>query len=205
MGKERSDKRRDIKPSLPLNLKEAIYRLSFITKIPVKDIAEDLVLYGIKTHDVIGKIAKKFRRDVRIDSTLYRGNLSNLPVSKEKRNEELDRITTRLTGSTFEIISALSYALDCRPARTCSLLIEESFHDVHFLHNYCEKHLNESIDKQRMLELKKILNYINNEMPNNEKFTWAGLLFYIYNEVSIPASTTKEVVNDFIVNHWRNP
>lgn len=56
-----------------------------------------------------------------------------------------------------------------------------------------------------MLKLKKILNYINNEMPNNEKFTWAGLLFYLYNELSIPVSITKEAVNEFIVNHWRNP
>lgn len=48
-------KRRDINPPFPLNLKWA--------KIPSKN--GDLFLYSIKTHDLIGKIAKKFGRDVR--------------------------------------------------------------------------------------------------------------------------------------------
>ncbi|MGE7924734.1 hypothetical protein ACQKND_16345 [Viridibacillus arvi] len=200
--KTRSDKKRTIKPTLPLIVKNTVYRLSHITRTPVKDVAEKMCLFAIEDKNIIKSIAKKFRRDVRIDNTYYCGDITNASVVKRTQPGECERITLRLTGEAYEVIVVLAYALDCRPSRACALLIEESLTNSDFVNEYVKSHIEGKLDKNRMTELKKVMEYINR--GEEEEYNWATLLSYIVDEVKKP-NNVKNMVNDFIINHWKKP
>ncbi|WP_245579618.1 hypothetical protein [Alteribacter aurantiacus] len=82
--KVRSDKKRDVKPTIPFQLRECIYRLSYITNRPVKDVAEAICLYGLASKKVMEHLSKNFRRDFMGESTLYVGDLENLSLQGQK-------------------------------------------------------------------------------------------------------------------------
>ncbi|MCJ7992628.1 hypothetical protein MUB15_31250, partial [Priestia sp. OVS21] len=60
--KVRCDKKRDVKPTIPIHLKECIYRLSYITNTPVKDVTESICISGLKSPKVMDYLSHYFRR-----------------------------------------------------------------------------------------------------------------------------------------------
>ena len=104
--KVRSDKKRDIKPTISLELKDSIYRLAFITRTPVKDVCELLVKNALfENEEIIKDLSRNFRRDIRINNTLYVGHLKNERIAKIE-DGETERISFRLTNDDYEIIYA---------------------------------------------------------------------------------------------------
>ena len=67
--KVRSDKKRDVKPTISSNLKHCIYRLSYITSTPVKDVAETLCEKGLRSRKVMDYLSTYFRRDLKFANT----------------------------------------------------------------------------------------------------------------------------------------
>ena len=177
--KVRSDKKRDIKPTISLELKDSIYRLAFITRTPVKDVCELLVKNVLfENEDIIKDLSRNFRRDIRINNTLYVGHLKNERIAKIE-DGETERISFRLTNEDYEIIYALSYALDCSVSRVASILFYESITDAVFIERYVESYL-DSLDKSRKKELKQLLKYIRKEI--GESYSLADLLSYLVDE-----------------------
>ncbi len=74
LRKRRSDKKRDVKPTIDVNLKDAIYRLSFVTRSPVKEVCEELCLYSLNNRKIRDNISVYMRRDIRLGSTFFNGN-----------------------------------------------------------------------------------------------------------------------------------
>ncbi|MDV2888137.1 hypothetical protein RYX45_23525, partial [Alkalihalophilus pseudofirmus] len=71
--KTRSDKKRDVKPTVSSNLRDCIYRLSYITQTPVKDVVEILCEKGLKSRKVVEYLSQYFRRDFQFINTLFIG------------------------------------------------------------------------------------------------------------------------------------
>ncbi|MED4888435.1 MULTISPECIES: hypothetical protein [Lysinibacillus] len=63
--KVRSDKKMDLKPTLTIELKDAIYRLSYVTNTLVKDVSAHLCAVAIDSVEIMKSIAKHFQRDIR--------------------------------------------------------------------------------------------------------------------------------------------
>lgn len=59
------------------------------------------------------------------------------------------------------------------------------------------------LDAERMNELQKVLNYINS-MSDSDEYSWADLLSLIVNEVHAPITSPNEMVEEFIINNWRD-
>ncbi|MCM3068585.1 hypothetical protein M3568_19950 [Priestia flexa] len=74
--KIRSDKKRDVKPSLPIDLKECVYRLSYITNTPVKNVIESICISGLASSKVMDYLSNYFRRGFSFGSTVYMGDMS---------------------------------------------------------------------------------------------------------------------------------
>lgn len=199
--KVRSDKKRDVKPVIKIELKDAIYRLSYITFTPVKDVAESMLMYAMNTVDVLNALSPNFRRVVRIKNTLYRGSIDNPRISK-RDDGNTERITIRLTQSLYESIYVLAYTLDVSPSRVCAILLDASMRDFRYLNNYVTRHLSSKLTTQQMGELQEILQYTNEEAE--KKMTLADLLGAIVDEVSAPVSRIKDAVNEFIIHNWRD-
>lgn len=202
--KVRSDRKRDIKPTVTLELRECIYRLAYITDTPVKDVAEAICINGITSPKVIEYIAQHFRRDIRFVNTLYRSNANSTPIKKRYLNGQTARITIRFKTDTYDTIAAMAYALDCTVSRACALVLDASVRDGEFIDGFVRGYLEQSLDAERMGELRRVLKYVNANNPYEETYTWAALLSLMVEEVRDASVKVTETVADFVVKHWRD-
>lgn len=198
--KVRSDKKRDVKPTVKVELKDAIYRLSYITQTPVKDVAERMIEYAIRNQSILNNLAHSFRRVVRINDTLYLGHIDNKRIDR-REDGVCERLTSRLTSHDYETVSALAYALDVNPTRVCAVLLEASMRDFTFVNTYVSCYLKTQLTSSQMKELRSIMQYVNEDAEEQMSFT--TLLSMIVDEVSAPVSRIKDAVSEFIINNWR--
>ena len=198
--KVRSDKKRDVKPTIRIELKDAIYRLSYITQTPVKDVAASMVEFAIRDSGIVNVISRSFRRDIRINNTLYRGHIDNARINRRELGV-CERLTLRLTRADYETVSVLAYALDVNPTRVSALLLDASMNDFRFINSYVSRYLNTQLTPAQMKELRNVLRYVNED--EEEQMTLATLLSMIVDEVSTPVSRVKDAVSEFIINNWR--
>lgn len=130
--KTRNDKKRDIKPTISIESKDNIYRLSYIMTIPVKDVCESMIKHATKDTSTLNRLSKYFKRGIWFNETLYHGSSYNESVSKLERGKT-DRIHFRVRNELYDKISGLSYALDCSISRTCAILMYETLTDRDFI------------------------------------------------------------------------
>ncbi len=177
--KVRSDKKKDIKPIVNLELKDSIYRLAYIVKTPVKDVCVDLIenaLFG--NEKVLLELSKYFRRSIKIKNTIFRGDLKNEKLYSVAFGEK-GRVSFRVNQEEYEFISALSYVFDCSVSAVSAVLLYESITDGVFIEKYVETYLN-TIDKSEKKELKALLKYIRTE--TGESYSLVDLLSYLVDE-----------------------
>lgn len=201
--KVRSDKKENIKPTILLEVKTAITRLAYITDTPVKDIGEYLCKEALKSNEIIGTISKHFKRDIIIDNTLYRGVCKNTSIIRRTEAGECERITIRVTTDVNNLIEDLAYSLGCFKARACAVLIEHAINDYDIVDDFVRGFLEEGLDKHKMRELKKLMKFVNDNDSSSE-FTWASLLSVIVDEVNAPLDDPEKVVEEYLINNWRN-
>ncbi|KKI92190.1 hypothetical protein WQ54_10745 [Bacillus sp. SA1-12] len=198
MRQQRSDKKRDVKPTIPIQLRECIYRLSYITDKPVKDVAEALCEFGLQSKKVIELLSDKFRRDYRRENTFYLGDLSRPSLQKSNIVGGKERITIRFTQTTYEQINSLAYALDVTVSKATFLLLDASVRNTNFLNRYVKESLSTHLDEKRMRELQQILKFINDNNPYEEKITWMGLISYLYHELKGNGKNVNQSIIDWI-------
>lgn len=200
--KKRSDAKRDVKPTISVDLKDCIYRLAYITNTPVKDVAEIICIKGLQSRSVIEHLSQHFRREFQFMSTLYLGDLSRESLQKKSQTGKNERITIRFNQGTkdspYETINRLSDALDVTTAKATALLLEASVRNTNILNAFVKTYLHGNIDKMRMKELKQVLQYVNKNNPYNEDISWFTLLSMIFEEVKDSATDVKKAVHDWL-------
>ncbi|UNT55361.1 hypothetical protein [Lysinibacillus capsici] len=200
--KVRTDKKRDVKPTIPIELKDTIYRISYVVDTPVKDIVETICKFGLDSRKVITVLSVNFKRNVRFHNTLFMGDLEKPSVQRLKPGTRTERISTRLKQPDYENLVTLAFALDVTPSRAAALLIDASIRHSDFVNSYFQQHLSETLNYNRMIELRKIINFINNNNPYDETVSWLALISYIYAEIKDSAVSFNETLNDFI-DKWK--
>ena len=196
--KTRSDKKRDIKPTISTNLKDCIYRLSYITNTPVKVVVEVLCEKGLKSRKVIDYLSNYFRRDFKFLNTVYMGDLERESLQRKYQSGKNERISTRFKQETYEEISLLSQALDVTTSKATSLLLDASIRNTNLLNAFVKTYLHDHIDETRMKELKQVLKYINKNNPYKEEISWFTLLSMIFEDVKDSTSNIKDVIHSWI-------
>ena len=181
--KVRSDKKRDIKPTVPLALKESVDRLCYITNRPIKDIAEEICICGLNSRKVIELLSSNFRRNYTFRNTVMMGDLNRVSLQKERIKGIKERITIRFTQDVYEKINSLSYSLDVTPSRATALLLDGTFRNGEFISQFLEKHIVQELDVNRQRELKAILKFINKNNPYDKEVTLSALVAYYFDEI----------------------
>ena len=113
--KVRSDKKREVKPTISIQLKDAIYIISYVTSTPVKDVAERICTDGLASKKVISSLSPRFRRTVRLANTLYMGDIKRPTLRRNNIAEKTDRISLRLLAPDYDNLSTLAFALTLHP------------------------------------------------------------------------------------------
>jgi len=196
--KIRSDKKRDVKPTISSNLKDCIYRLSYITNTPVKDVAETLCEKGLQSRKVIEYLSECFRRDYQFFNTVYIGDWGRESLQKKYQSGKNERITIRFTQATYESIFSLSRALDVTPSKATALLLNASVRNTNLLNAYVKLYLHNHIDESRMKELKQVLKYINKSNPYNEEISWFALLAMIFEDVKESTGNVRNTIHNWM-------
>lgn len=196
--KVRSDKKREIKPTISVELKNCIYSLSYITGKPVKDISEIICEKGIGSRKTMEYLSQYFRRDYQFLNTIHIGDYGRESLQRKYQSGKNERISVRFTQSVYERIYALSIALDCTPSKTVALLLDASVRNVNLLNSLVKLYLSEHVDNSRMKELKQIMKYINKNNPYDEEISWPTLLLLIFDEVKDRTSDVKHTINNWI-------
>lgn len=187
--KVRSDKKTDVKPVIPVHLKETIYRLSKVCDLFVKDLAVILCSEGIQSKEVMGLLKPNFRRGVRLGNTIYFGSLDNPSLQRKMDKGFHERITIKFESADFENIALLAHALAVTPSRATAILLDASIRDPDFIHTLLKDHSKRKrLTEEDQVELKKVMKYINSDNPYKSIVTWSDMLLY---------------VGDFVVNGWR--
>ncbi len=196
--KTRSDKKRDVKPTISNNLRECVYRLSYITNTPVKDVVEILCEKGLKSRKVIDYLSQHFRRNFQYLNTVFIGNFERESLQHKYQSGKNVRITTRFNSIIYEDISSLAYALDVTPSKATALLLEASVRNTNILNAFVKTYLHGQIDNSRMKELKQVLKYINKNNPYKEEISWFALLSMIFDDIKDSTSNVKDKIHSWI-------
>lgn len=200
--KVRSDKKVEVQPWISVELRKCIHRLNYITKVPIKDIGEEVCMYGLNREKVVSYLSQYFKHNIRFNNTVYLGD-EDAPSVKKRAIAGMNKpISIRFKQDTYKSIKALSDALECTPSRACALLLDASVRDVDFINGFVENYLKEKLDDHRMSELKKVLKYLNQNNPYDEDISWASLFSYMVEEVKIHAEKAQKTVSNFIINQW---
>lgn len=201
--KVRSDKKWSVQPTVSIELRDCIYRLSKITDEPVKDVIEAICINGIDNKKVITYLSSNFRRDIRINNTLYLGDINRVSIKKRTAPGQSERVSTRVSGNMHERLQVLAYSLDCSTARACALLVDATVRDVDFVNEFVKEYLEKHVDDEQMRELKKVLKYVKANNPYEEEISWAALLSYLIEEVRSGAEKVQDTVTGFVINNWK--
>jgi len=197
---QRLDKKRDVKPTLKLDLKDVIYRLSHITYTPVKDVCPTLCMMVIKDRQTIENLSQYFKRDLLFDNTMFRGHVSNETIQK-RINVPGERVTIRFSQSEYSAIALLAFALDCTVSRATAILLEISMSQILFVNEYVKEYLRHELSESQLREFKEILRYVNSNGVSHH--SWFSLLAHVVDEVGSPVNRIKEAISSFIDLNWR--
>ena len=192
----RSDKKKEVKATISIGLKDAIYRLSYITNTPVKDVCEFLVMEAMLERTVLENLSIYFIHPLKFEDTVFRGHLDNEPVDKRIRGERTGKVTITFTSHTYEDIYRLSYALAVSPSRTVALLLEQAILNIDIVNEYIKQHLKKQLSDYELGELKQLLRHINRN--GSTHYSWASFLAHIQDTAGSPMRQLWEVVREFL-------
>lgn len=130
------------------------------------------------------------------------GNLDNPRLPKRNFSIKAERISLRIPQGIHQYFQDLAYALDSSVARIIAIYIEKGIQDLEFLNQYINRHVMETLTDRQKKEMQKVLDFITEE--SGEEHSFAALFSYIVDEFKQSTQSTKNAVNDFIVNYWKN-
>ncbi|MEN2465620.1 hypothetical protein [Ornithinibacillus sp. JPR2-1] len=156
--KIRSDKKHDVKPFVPFELYDCILRLSYITRMPIKDVCELLVVKGARSLFVLDHVSMYFIRDYSPEEGLiYIAQAKNYS-RRLKITDPKERLSLRLKQNDYKRIDTLSYVTGLTIASITSLILTHAFRDVTLLENIItdsKSMLDNNRSKERRYILKK--------------------------------------------------
>lgn len=198
----RSDKKRDVKPTIEDNLKECFFRLSYITHTPVKDVVASICKQGMRTKSVIDEISNYFIREYQFRNTYYIGDTNKKSLQRVVLDSPV-RVTTRLDQKTYLEIRSLAYALDVTPTRSLAILLEFSVKNIDVVDSFVRNYLKDEMDHRRMKELQEVFSFIKKNNPSENEISWFAFLSTILDDVKESAFNIKDVVGNWLDKHTK--
>src|SRR5699024_3276034 len=157
--KVRSDKKREIRPTIPVELYECIARLSYIIDMPIKDVGMLICKKGLYTTTVVECLSNHFRRDYWADNNvMYTGNVecSRYVFPKEISKR---RITMKFYQSDHDKVARLAYSLDLTVSSATTLLLETSIKHTGVIDALVSRQARKKLDSKRMKQLREVVKF----------------------------------------------
>jgi len=186
--KTRSDKKRDVKPTVHASLYETVSRLSYITNIPMKDVAENFCLKGLYSLEVIETFKFKFRRSYIFNHstypTIFPGDSSKIGERAVKDAGLRRRITIRFEQDTHDKLAELAFSLDVTVSSATSLLLDTSITNSKNMNDFLEEFAEQSLDEKRKAQLMEVVRYLRSKNQfHDTDISFMDILGSIFEEI----------------------
>ena len=195
--KERSDKKREVKPTISIKLKEEVERLSHILELPIKDLGVILCNEGLNNKEVVEVLAPCFVENIRlrVGNTIFFGHETHESLTHFD-DEETDRVSIRFTQNKYTDIELLAECLGVTPSRATAVLIDSALRHVDITATLMREYNRRMVtDEETVKELDRFMKYINRDNPYGESSTKRELSALITPEPVNVSRLTKEVMD----------
>jgi hypothetical protein len=180
--KERSDKKVDVKPTVPIHLYNCVADLADLSGKTIMDIVEFICMEGIKSTKVLEFISQYFRRDYQHNSTHYYGN-SNLTHNRYiSRRVPSRRISTRFSKEFNQRIEDLAFSLGMSISSSTGLLLDASIRDMDIIDRFIRLYTS-NLNENQKDTLKNTLRYLYRNNPYREQITFTDIVKTLIDEV----------------------
>ncbi|MFP7199666.1 hypothetical protein SFC08_01715 [Lysinibacillus halotolerans] len=188
--------KREVKPFIDIDVKDTIYKLSFVTGYSVMSICEDMCNQAFKK-GLGHELSPFFKRGIQVDGAVYQGNKK--AIKFETSSSKIERISMKVNNNAYEYAYNLSYAIGCSVAKIVAYAVEKSMNDFSFLDRYIRQFLSKQIDKERKDIMLKIVKTVNKYYAIDEEYSIAALLLYIADEYKRLSDGVEGVLKDVVV------
>ena len=171
--KVRSDKKRDVRATVTIELKDCIYRLNEVTKVKVKDISEQFTLLVMRDKDMMNDFSEYFKRTIKVGNTLYRGSINNKQMIKLLPGRT-ETISIKFKQSDYNYISDLAYVFNISASRMVAVLIQYAVADLEIIADFIVTHKDLRFTQSETIILKEILTYVN--YATDSSYSWRYFL-----------------------------
>lgn len=196
--KVRSDKKRDIKPTIPIQLYECVNRISYVTNTPIKDVGELICRKGLYSAVVIEHLSNYFRRDYwATNHSIYIGNLKQSPYMIPKGIPK-QRITMRFSQTNHDRLARLAYSLDLTVSSATGLLLESSIKNTDIVNAFISNFVKKELDPNRMKQLREVLKFINKNNPYEDEITLGAFISMLMEEMKDTTFTMTESIKRWL-------
>lgn len=199
LRKVRSDKKREVQPTISVSLKMEIERLGYILDIPVKDVGQGLCYEGVHDEAVLDYLSPHFRGNVRSGKTIYFGNPEEEPPRAPLTFKKKARISIRFPQEEYGDIKLLATTFDVTPSRAVAILLDASIRNVYIIETMLQMY-NErmSLDDGVKRELKALMRYVNKDNPYSRSKWNVTLLELIEGVKEVVKGRTKRITPEMV-------
>lgn len=188
--------KREVKPFIDIDVKDTVYKLSFVTGYSVMSICEDLCNHSFRK-GIGHELSPYFKRGLSIDGAVFQGNKKAQKF--ESKSTNIERVSMKINNNAYEYAYNLSYAVGCSVAKIVAYAIEKSMNDFAFLERYIKQFLSKKIDKERKDIMLKVVKAVNKDYVGDEELSIAALLLYIADEYKRLSDGVEGVLKDVVV------
>lgn len=197
--KIRSDKKKDVRPTIDQELYETISRISHITNTPIKNVGETFCIHGLYSRKVIEHLAEKFRRDYKFQNTIFIGD-RDLHLGRTRRRGGINtRITMRFSQDAYDQLTELAFAMDTTVSTATGILLRASIYNTDIVNEYVSEHVEGLLDDNRKKQLNLVLKFLRKENPyETDDISLAQLISYVMGNFMDKSRNVKQAVEDWL-------
>lgn len=163
MRKVRTDKKRDVKPTLSNYVKENLYHFAYLTDQPVKDAGFVLIKEGLRDGAIIETFQPLMISNFNLGNHFYFGDKTREPTKIYYRGHT-GKVTIKFTNDVYDELRRLAFAIGLTPTSTAALLIRKTLYNLDFMDEHKNRYF-DHLGKERFLELDKFIRKIRSTIP----------------------------------------
>lgn len=161
--KIRSDKKRDVKPTVSSYVKDSLYYYAYLVGLPVKDAAFLLIKQGLKSEIILLQFQKNMMNDYHMPYRIIVGNRKGRPV-KVNYTGPTGKVTIKFTQEVYEELRKLAFAMGLPPTTTAALMLRKTLFTREFMDEHI-KQFRRIHDGFRYKEIERFIDSLHEALP----------------------------------------
>lgn len=166
--KVRSDKKREVKPTVSLYIRNNLFTISRLTGMPVKDVALIMVNWAFYNDDVMRQLQPKMISNFAISNRIYVGNREPYPF-KVAYKGATGKITIKFPQDIYETLRKLAFSIGTTPTTICAVLIRRAMFTPSFMEEHALRYKRYLKHPQQYEELYKFIETLSETIPQEKE------------------------------------